>query len=236
MTPHDSPGLILHLGLPGPLHRPHGPGAPRPSPPHGLPPACELPEGGRLPVTSVLITSHGPWHLAGAQRASADTSSSKSPENTHQGQTPSGTHQSTLHRCSDHMALPSTPVTTNQTDPAAPPHLLRELGRGAWRVGRQPLLQEHLPLTGITPHPERGQVHRQVVLFHLEGQIQNRVKDTRAQDMPEACIGAASAPRPQGEAWSAQGLEARHLLTLQPGMPTAAAYPARTAAKCLHLH
>lgn len=41
----------------------------------------------------------------------------------------------------------------------------------------QTLLQKHFPLTGVAPDPERGQVHSQVVLFHLESKIQNKVKD-----------------------------------------------------------
>lgn len=41
-------------------------------------------------------------------------------------------------------------------------------------MGCQPLLQEHLPLTGIAPHSECGQVHSQVVLFCLKGKIQNK--------------------------------------------------------------
>lgn len=47
-------------------------------------------------------------------------------------------------------------------------------------MSRQPLLQKHLLLTGVAPHPERGQVHCQVVVFGLEGKIQNKVKDILA--------------------------------------------------------
>lgn len=79
-------------------------------------------------------------------------------------------------------------VTTNGTDPAAPLYLLRELGQVACRGRCQPLLQEHLLLTGVTPHPERGQVHRQVVLFHLDGKIQREVEDTPAQKVSQGCI------------------------------------------------
>lgn len=42
----------------------------------------------------------------------------------------------------------------------------------------QPLVQEHLLLTGITPDPESGQIHCQVVLFGLE--IERRNNDLTA--------------------------------------------------------
>lgn len=32
----------------------------------------------------------------------------------------------------------------------------------------RPLFQKHLSLTHITPHPERGQIHCQIVFLHLE--------------------------------------------------------------------
>lgn len=71
-------------------------------------------------------------------------------------------------------------VTTDRADAPAPPYLLREFGRGARQGCCQPLLQEHFLLTGVTPHPERGQVHCQVVLFCLEGKIQSEAEDTLA--------------------------------------------------------
>lgn len=45
---------------------------------------------------------------------------------------------------------------------------------------REPRLGEHLLLAGVAPHPERGQVHGQVVLLSLGGEIQDEVKDTLA--------------------------------------------------------
>jgi hypothetical protein len=44
-------------------------------------------------------------------------------------------------------------------------------------VDCQTLLQKDFTLTGVAPDPERGQVHSQVVLFHLESKIQNKGKD-----------------------------------------------------------
>lgn len=67
------------------------------------------------------------------------------------------------------------PTVPTRRRPHHSHYLLRELGRGSWRqwVGRQPLLQEHLLLTGVTPHPQCGQVYCQVVLFGLGDEIQN---------------------------------------------------------------
>lgn len=56
-------------------------------------------------------------------------------------------------------------------------------------MGCQPLLQEHLLLAGVAPHPERVQVHRQVMLFCLEGKIQNEAVNTLAQQVPAAAHG-----------------------------------------------
>lgn len=54
--------------------------------------------------------------------------------------------------------------------PARLPHTpwFTELYRGRLRVRCQPLVQEHLLLTGVTPDPKSGQIHCQVVLFGLE--------------------------------------------------------------------
>lgn len=41
----------------------------------------------------------------------------------------------------------------------------------------QTLLQKDFAHTGVAPDPERGQVHSQVVLFHLVSKIQNKGKD-----------------------------------------------------------
>lgn len=48
----------------------------------------------------------------------------------------------------------------------------------------QALFQEDFTLTGIAPHPERGQVHSQVVLFHLQGKSLNKVQDNLAKQVP----------------------------------------------------
>lgn len=49
----------------------------------------------------------------------------------------------------------------------------------------QALLQEDFALTGVAPHPECGQVHSQVVLFHLEGETPKKAKDNMAaEQMP----------------------------------------------------
>lgn len=47
----------------------------------------------------------------------------------------------------------------------------------------QALLQKDFALAGVAPHPECGQVHSQVVLFHLESKIQNKVKDNLAKQV-----------------------------------------------------
>lgn len=47
-------------------------------------------------------------------------------------------------------------------------HRVSELYWWWLRVCCQPLVQEHLLLTSITPDAERGQIHRQVVLFGLQ--------------------------------------------------------------------
>lgn len=48
----------------------------------------------------------------------------------------------------------------------------------------QALFQEDFTLTGIAPHPERGQVHSQVVLFHLQGESLNKVQGNLAKQVP----------------------------------------------------
>lgn len=48
----------------------------------------------------------------------------------------------------------------------------------------QALFQEDFMLTSVAPHPERGQVHSQVVLFHLQGKSLNKVQDNLAKQVP----------------------------------------------------
>lgn len=41
------------------------------------------------------------------------------------------------------------------------------MGNSRYRHQRGPVIQKYLPFTNITPNPERGQVHCQVVLLGL---------------------------------------------------------------------
>lgn len=54
------------------------------------------------------------------------------------------------------------------------------VGSSRHRYQRGPVLQKHLPLTHVTPDPERRQVHCQVVLLSL--------KNTYSQSLKGLCF------------------------------------------------
>lgn len=78
----------------------------------------------------------------------------------------------------------------------------------------QALFQEDFALTGIAPHPERSQVHSQVVLLHLEGKILNKAEDNMAEQVPDP--GSSLAPG-RGSLVSVQKLRLAHP---PPGRPS----------------